>query len=295
MIERISIDEEYNKREKMFRQDMNSNIDKARKMRFKKCENIKTGFKSIDEKIGGFRSGELVLLASQHCFGTQEFAFDILIHNAINLKRTCLYISLYEREYAVINGLAGHMCEAYIREGFYSGGFKSALQENYREIKEAPLYIKHYDLDDIDKSLNLINEMDYDIDGIPKLIIVDRVTTWMNDDEVSVVIKKLNKLAYITNACILVLSNVTDEVEDRKDHQPLSSDTLISKYMFDYLVLMYVKDFYDDNFAFKDNHKIQLMINDHNLRKSIVDTFGYVYGSSRFIGKRLKGSMASLI
>ena len=72
----------------------------------KNCENepcgIPTGFRSLDELIGGMRQGDLILIGARPGMGKTSFAANIAADAAINTKKAVCFFSLEEEAETIV-------------------------------------------------------------------------------------------------------------------------------------------------------------------------------------------------
>lgn len=264
----------------------NKDVKKAKEVLHGTDAKIKTGFNLIDDTFGGFRKGEVVLLAAPYGIGNRDMAFDILIHNAIQNDVPVLYVSLYERSFAIACKLVGHMNGKHISSSF--GIDAPKIQENCEQLQKHPICIRHQYILDMDTLLELVCSLEPDY---PELIIVDRIgCPDMSKEESGEIMTLLNKVADITNTCIIVLSNVSHNVDNRENHRPLPSDLPVGIRMMDYVITMYSEDLSDDNLSGLCEMHIDVI--DNNLGITEVGRLGYSTETTRFIQYEVNTDMS---
>jgi hypothetical protein len=151
---------------------------------------MKTGFKNLDEHIGGINDGELIILGGSPAMGKTSLAIGI----ARNCKKNVLYFSL-ERLAPQQHGI---LLSEYYPDGDEPKRRIKLFGETISEIRKRVVPPK----DDVD------------------LIIIDYVQLLDTKEP----IKELKKLAQQINKPILALSWIKRSADLRKDHRPRIGD-----------------------------------------------------------------------
>ena len=247
----------------ILRRKFDKEISKARSIIYDECDMIKTGYKLIDERYGGFRKGELILISSDGGIGIRTFAFDTLIYNAINNKIPVLYISFYKKTFAVILDIIYHICI----EGKDPLTYEienNEYDEMLQRFRESPIYIHHQNIPDMDEILEICEKLEPES---PQLIIIDQINRLdMSENESIEILDVFNKIAEIKNVNVLVLSDIQKSTR-----------------MVDYSIMMYSEDFYEEDSYLRDVYNVNIEIEDHNCGNIVCGSLEYLKTTKHFI------------
>jgi replicative DNA helicase len=220
---------------------------------------ISTGFGEIDEKIKGFKSGDLVIVAGRPGMGKTTWALNIASHNIFKGK-TVLMFSLEMTNEQLIKKIISSDSGLTI-DKMMSGGMSQTEWTTFREHKEklskTNLYV--YDKSPITietlinktKSIQAVKDID--------LIVVDYLQLLMTSNKApSNSDSRTASMTYISNllkglakdvGCPLIsLSQLNRGVESRTDKRPVLSDLRDSGSIeqdADMVIMLYRGDYYD--------------------------------------------------
>jgi replicative DNA helicase len=110
----------------------------------KRIQGVSTGFLKLDEKTGGMRPGELIILAARPAMGKTALALNIAMHVAAKLQRTVAVFSLEMSKESLLTRLlcaTARVDSQKFRAGFLNQHERRQLQIAAAEVVEAPLYI----------------------------------------------------------------------------------------------------------------------------------------------------------
>jgi replicative DNA helicase len=110
----------------------------------KRIQGISTGFLKYDEKTGGMRPGELIILAARPAMGKTALALNIAMHVALKLRKTVALFSLEMSKESLLTRLlcaAARVDSQKFRAGFLNQNERRQLQVAASELVEAPLFI----------------------------------------------------------------------------------------------------------------------------------------------------------
>jgi len=220
---------------------------------------ISTGFGEIDEKIKGFKSGDLIIVAGRPGMGKTTWALNIATHNIFKGK-TVLMFSLEMTNEQLIKKIISSDSGLTI-DKMMSGGMSQTEWTTFRDHKEklskTNLYV--YDKSPITietlinktKSIQAVKDID--------LIVVDYLQLLMTSNKApSNSDSRTASMTYISNllkglakdvGCPLIsLSQLNRGVESRTDKRPVLSDLRDSGSIeqdADMVIMLYRGDYYD--------------------------------------------------
>jgi replicative DNA helicase len=207
---------------------INAFLDPSRRIK-----GVGTGFVKLDELTGGFREGELIILAARPAMGKTALALNIGQHIA---TRNRLPVAVFSLEMSKESLLTRMVCAAArvdqqkFRAGYLNGEERRKLQIAMSELVEAPLYIDDSagaNLMDIHSKLRRLKAES----GLG-LVIIDYLQLMSGrgrfenrNAEVSSLSRGLKLLSKELRVPFLVLSQLSRATETRQgDHKPQLSD-----------------------------------------------------------------------
>lgn len=199
----------------------------------KRIRGISTGFLKFDEKTGGLRPGELIVLAARPAMGKTALALNIASHVACHLKKTVAVFSLEMSKESLLTRLLcaqARVDSQKFRAGFLNQQERRQLQVAASELVEAPLYIDdapNTNLMDMHAKLRRLRAEK----GLA-LVIVDYLQLMTGRgrfenrvQEVSSLSRGLKLMAKELETPVLALSQLSRAPETRQgDHRPQLSD-----------------------------------------------------------------------
>lgn len=206
---------------------------------------IKTGFRDIDDRIDGFGNGDLICIASRPTVGKKVFAYNlvtniaqkeipILIFSLENCKSQTLQ-EIFDVVFA-INRTEDN--KVYSEERHTEDIRNSILVEQNTCILDNSLSIES-----IEQNAKLM-KLQKDIG----LIIIDYLQLIKHEGTLEEVIIRLKKLAKELNIPIIILSQLSNELESREDKRPTLADFKNSACITDYadtIMFIYRDDYYN--------------------------------------------------
>ena len=220
---------------------------------------LKTGLRDVDEKIRGFKPGELVVIAARPSMGKSTFALNILTNLAFE-NIPSVFFSYEMTSVSLMNKILARQCgipDDVIENGYYTNEQKPKIIESADFIKELPIYF-------VDKNLpknspaffrKTIKQM-VKKHGI-QVVVIDHLTLAVeNVDPVKEISRLTGALKQIANdfgITVIAISQLSRAVEKREDKRPILSDLRdsgsieqdASKVIFLYRDSYYKKDFDD--------------------------------------------------
>ncbi len=178
---------------------------------------LKTNFDSIDKLIDGFFLGELIIIGGRPAMGKTSFLLSLMKNICIDsgYKIPSLFITLELNEQQLFNRLL----ETYHHNKSEKGRFSYELQ-TVVNIKNSPMYILNVTGKDVDTIIKKCKKLIYN-KGV-KLIVIDFVQLITSlskegnrDAEITRIMTKLKKLAFKKKVVVIVLSQLSRDVEKR--------------------------------------------------------------------------------
>ncbi|WP_156289855.1 replicative DNA helicase [Oceanobacillus salinisoli] len=231
-----------------------------------------TSYEQLDNMTGGLQRGDLLIVAARPSVGKTAFALNLAAGHSKQGGSTSIF-SLEMGTKQLLQRLLS-------AEGAINGrkwGTASFSEEDYERAVRAIGVISNWDLDVYDKKRTLfeirsaIRKKLHDDPGRNHLVIIDYLQLITpakqrerRDLEVGEITRELKLLAIELNIPILLISQLSRNVESRQDKRPLMSDLRESGNIeqdADVIFFLYREDYYDRNTE-KGNH-MEVIISKH--------------------------------
>ena len=216
---------------------------------------LSTGIKNLDVHLNGIRPGQVILVGGRPAMGKTWFAVNLAYNMAITLskentsnKQCVLYFNmesnpklLSERFIAV----SADMSTYDLRNETYNTEEFTKVANAVRLLEKLPIYIskKGYDIDSIRQEIIKINSsISIGCIFIDYLQLMDRKTS-----DCSFIMNQIKELATSFNIPIIVLSQLTRDVENRLDKHPCVTDVRgfgKNRIIADKILLLYREIYY---------------------------------------------------
>jgi len=194
---------------------------------------INTGFPHFDRSTHGLKPGEIVLLAARPSVGKTAFALNIAANVAINSHKKVAIFSLEMGADLLAKRMLAYTSKISFEAMNVPGGMRSSdyakLFRAYKALIAADIYIDDFSMntpsDVLSKCRRLKREKGLDlviIDYLQLMSIGGSVES--RQVEVASMSRKLKVYAKDLGVPIIVLSQMSRDVEKRPDHTPLLSD-----------------------------------------------------------------------
>ncbi len=209
-------------------------IDRLHKEGSHELRGVATGFKKIDELLGGLQKSDLIILAARPSLGKTSFALDIARHVAIQENVPVGLFSLEMSTDQLIDRLIAAEADVNLwnlRTGRLNPQSDDFLRirDSLERLSKAPLYI------DDESSLNILQmrakARRLQAEKGLGLLVVDylqlMVPRTSNDNmvqQITEISRSLKMLAKELNVPILALSQLNRALENRPDKKPVLSD-----------------------------------------------------------------------
>jgi replicative DNA helicase len=193
---------------------------------------VATGIKNLDLQIGGFQPQELVVLAARPSVGKTSLALNIAAYNAVRQKKPVGIFSLeMSREQLAERIISSEaMIESdKLRSGYLSQEDWQALTQVSNKLSEAPLYID--DTAGLTALEIRAKAKRLAVTAKVELLIVDYLQLAASGErvesrvlEVAQITRSLKNLARELNVPVIVVSQLSRDIEKRDRKKPQLSD-----------------------------------------------------------------------
>jgi len=213
---------------------INSFLDPARRVR-----GVSTGFIKLDEMTGGFRPGELIILAARPAMGKTALALNIAMHVATN-RQAPRAVAVFSLEMSKESLLTRLICararvdQHHFRTGYLGREERDRLAAAATDLYEAPLYIDDTSSTSLLDISAKVRKLRHSIDVPLGLVVVDYLQLMPSPSlgrnanrvqEVSALSRGLKLLSKDLEVPFLVLSQLSRAPDQREgDHRPQLSD-----------------------------------------------------------------------
>ncbi|MDW3712921.1 replicative DNA helicase [Pseudomonas sp. 2023EL-01195] len=192
---------------------------------------ISSGLKDLDEKIGGFLPGQLIIIAGRPAMGKTTLAMSCAINAAIQEKKSVLSINLEMRNGQLIDRAVssiGRIPLAMVRNGSACEAYGSELGAAAHTIQMSNLYLADKPaLNTIGRvrSMARRHKMRYGLD----LLVVDYLQLFEGDGDnrvnvISAISRGFKLLANELGIPVILLSQLSRKCEERPNKRPINSD-----------------------------------------------------------------------
>lgn len=219
---------------------------------------IETGYRDLDWLLGGgFQNSDLILLGGRPGFGKTSLALNIALKTAIAGNSVAIFSlemdkqQLIRRLLSMDSGIDLHR----IKNSQFDSEEEKQFFASVRMIGELPIWISDEisTIDSMRRQLHLLiavsKKVDFVIIDYIGLIEPDKYTKRQNSEQqIRAISRSLKLLAREFNIPVLVLCQLSREVERRADKTPQLSDLRDSgaqEQDADVVILMYKEDVYD--------------------------------------------------
>ena len=198
---------------------------------------IFTDFPSLDRMTRGLKPGEMVLIAARPSVGKTAFALNIAANACLNHNKTVAIFSLEMPGELLVKRMLSYVSKVSLTKMDMRGGLSSSvdngkLYDAFRRLSETQLYIDDYSLngpsDVLSKCRRLKRERGLDLVIIDYLQLMTNAGAAGRDNnrqqEVSDMSRKMKIYAKELDVPIILLSQMSRDVEKRDQHTPMLSD-----------------------------------------------------------------------
>lgn len=222
---------------------------------------VNSTYQELDNVLGGFKSGDLIIIAARPSMGKTAFVLNLMIRTAMRLKKAVSMFSLemgaeqiVDRVISTVSGVPMHK----ITKGLMDANDFSAMGEAMSRISDTAMYVDDawgLSIQEMRSKLRRQKIEKWHLD----LVIVDYLqlmTAGANAhkfagnrvQEISEISRWLKELAKELKVPIIALSQLSRNVEQRPDKRPQLSDLRESGAIeqdADAVLMLYREEYYD--------------------------------------------------
>ena len=226
-----------------------------------KKDTVFTGYSLIDNTFGGLKPGEVTIIGGRPAMGKSSLALNIALHAATRENKNVLFISvensrelMEQKLTSLISGIPLQKIRTFSLSDAEWDSFRNTIQY----VQSLPIYFCPYQavetvsqIRDVCKYFANAEKMDLVI--IDYLQLVTEYTGKESTTEEK--LKKIQKTARKFNVPIVVLTQLSRTLEERKDKHPKRKDLTrvgIKKDCFDQAFLLYREGYYHRNASEND-------------------------------------------
>lgn len=219
----------------------------------------KSGFQVLDNKINGFRPGDLVVVAGRPGMGKTTWALNVATHNLLKDKTVLVFSLEMTNEQLlkkIISADARLTMDSLLTGSLDKEGWQK-FKESKEKLKEKDLYI--YDKSPITietlinktKAVQAVREIDLIVVDYLQLLMTSNKAPSNSDSRaasMSYISNLLKGLAKDTGCPLIALSQLNRGVEARTDKRPVLSDLRDSGSIeqdADMVIMLYREEYYD--------------------------------------------------
>lgn len=196
---------------------------------------LDTGFPDLDRMVGGFRPGQLIVIAARPAMGKTSLALNIATHSALEKKKKVGIFTMEMSSEELLIRIFSNLSEVnleYLIKGFGMDNKKiSRLTQVVSRLESSQLYI---DDSGTNTSVDLktkIRKLAIELDGLD-LILIDylqlmsssRSKSENRQQEIAEISRALKIIAREMNIPVVALSQLNRSLESRDDRRPRLSD-----------------------------------------------------------------------
>lgn len=282
---------------------------------------ISTGFIDFDKMTGGLQPSDLIIVAGRQFMGTTAFCLNIATHAGIieNKKVAIFSLDLPKQEIVtrMLSSTArvnyfkiktGYLSKYDLPDLTWTAGLLSASSiflddtpaQSLLDIRAKSKKLqaeKGLDLIIIDyiplmrsggRTENRLSPVQNDINNLMTQIMSPKEMTENRQQEISEITRSLKAIAKELKVPVVVASHLSKALDDRFDKRPRFSDLkeLGAMQDADKFILIYRKEFYEDNIAPENRGTTELVIGSN--RNESPDTFELSFSQLSFLPEYLR-------
>lgn len=192
---------------------------------------VSTGFKDLDELLGGFQKSDLIILAARPSVGKTALALDMMRHAALVEKKTVAFFSLEMSKTQIMERFLGMQSGIpfwEIRTGRLTEKKFMKLASTMGELGDANIYIDDQAGQHINslrtKARRLALESNVDIIFVDYLQLMQGNNKESRTLEVGEISQGLKNIAKELDVPVVALSQLSRAIEQRQSRRPQLSD-----------------------------------------------------------------------
>ncbi|MDR2770895.1 MAG: replicative DNA helicase [Clostridiales Family XIII bacterium] len=219
---------------------------------------LTTGFADLDKRTSGLQKSDMIVVAARPGMGKTAFALNIAHKAALRADAKILIFSLEMSKEQLVNrllSLEAHVEITRLRDGKLNDDEWTRLNEAIDVLQNTAVFIDDTPgipvMEIRNKARRLKSEHGLDLIIVDYLQLMSESSRTENrNQEISVISRMLKQLAREMDCPVIVLSQLSREVEKRKDRMPILSDLRDSGAIeqdADLILFLHREDYYKDN------------------------------------------------
>lgn len=189
---------------------------------------IETGFNELDNRTGGFRNGDLIVLGSSPSMGKTSLMLNIVSHVSVDMGRTGVVFSMERSADRIFISLIKQRAEIESICSDFDEDQRSRIITAAEELKNSRLFIDDTQTVSVDhikcSCYEIMRTQNIWLVAIDYLQLIDTGDYENPVRGLNHVIHELKKLATELDCPVLLLSQISRRVETRHDKHPRMSD-----------------------------------------------------------------------
>ena len=195
----------------------------------RKSNSISTGYKELDESLGGFKPGELIIIAGRPGMGKTTFAINLIKNMCYANKRVAMF-SLEMSESSLASKIVSFESNVLLKKilnhkldskDWEKVSFSTPKFKKYNLLIDDSSYVN---VSTIEEEISKIENIDIIFVDYLQLIVSDALIGANRVLEVAKITRNLRAIAKGRNIPIVVLSQLSRANESRVDKRPMLSD-----------------------------------------------------------------------
>ncbi|HPC34110.1 MAG TPA: replicative DNA helicase [Candidatus Absconditabacterales bacterium] len=216
-----------------------------------------SGYKKLDEMLGGFKPGELIIIAARPSMGKTSFALNIVTNIALQQDKSIAIFSLEMGAESIVDRIIAEVAQipmSKITKGDLNNDDFSKIGEAMTILGDKKIYIDDKSAANIPLLKSKLRRLKVE-KGELDLVIIDYLqlmhgTSFLGNrvQEISEISRGLKELARELEVPIIALSQLSRAVEQRIDKKPQLSDLRESGAIeqdADSVIMLHREDYYD--------------------------------------------------
>lgn len=195
----------------------------------KESNSVSTGYRELDQSLGGFKPGELIIIAGRPGMGKTTFAINLIKNICYSKKRVAMF-SLEMSEASLVSKILSFESDVLLKKildhRLDDQDWKKVTLST-PNFKKYNLYIddsSYVGVNTIIKGLEKIDKVDIIFLDYLQLIVSDSMVGSMRALEIAKITRSLRAIAKELEIPIVVLSQLSRTNESRIDKRPMLSD-----------------------------------------------------------------------
>lgn len=234
---------------------------------------IKTGFRDLDNITNGFEKSDLIYVAARPNMGKSTFALNIALNTALQKIPTLLF-SLELSKKQVVNEMMNIEC---------------AISHNFLETARNLILLQEnvYIYDNVIQDITILEQTakKAKLQNNIGLIIIDYLELVDFGRTLEEKLVRLKVLAKELKVPIIILSNLSQDLELRENKRPVLSDFTYTSSIVNYadtIIFLYRDDYYNTDIKQYNRYTVTEFIIAKNKRGNI-GTVKLLYNNKRYI------------